>query len=142
MENIVIVNFSKGPLYFDGELFAKSEKEKINLSVVPRLRYSQSSDYIGFQLDVILTLENTQIYKTGFLIGMLVPEWSEMLKSGVNLTIERARLLDICRTGWLVATGVIAQQTQTPQGEFILPPVDIKKLTEEVLLVSSDIKEN
>ncbi|MDE7444071.1 MAG: hypothetical protein K2M65_07925, partial [Muribaculaceae bacterium] len=100
-------------------------------------------DYVGFQLDITLTFENTQVLKTGFLIGMLVRNWSDMLKSGVNLTNERNRLSDICRTGWLVATGVIAQETKTLQTpEFILPPIDIEKFTKEVLLISSDAKEN
>lgn len=142
MENIAVVNYSKGPFEFDSERFSSTPREKLNLSVVPRLRYSSKSDYVGFQFDITLTAESVQVLKTGFLIGLMIKGWADMLKTGVNLTNERKRLYDICQCAWLVATGVIAQQTVVESvGEFILPAVDVSKLTEEVLLMSSDSKQ-
>lgn len=139
MENIIIINYSNGPFSFNSELYASVDKKDLKLSVVPRLRYSSNSDYVGFQLDITLTAGNTQVLKTGFLIGMIVRGWSDMLKSGVNLTTERQQLLNICQTGWYVATGIVAQETKASgTEEFILPPINAAKFTEEVLLMSSD----
>lgn len=138
MEDIVIINLSNGPFDFNRQLFEATSPDKFNLSVIPRLRYSGESDYVGFQLDITITADERQVLKIGFLIGMMVKGWSEMLKSGVNLTNERERLIGICKNGWLVATGIIAQATTVSQTkDFILPPIDMARFANEVLLISS-----
>ena len=143
MEDITIINFSQGPCSFDSDLFSSTPKEELKLGVIPRLRYSLSSDYVGFQMDITLTSNNIQILKSGFLIGMLVKGWSDMLKSGINLTNERERLISLCRTVWLVATGVIAHTTKISDREdFILPPIDMARFAEEVLLISSNTQKD
>lgn len=108
--NITVVNISKGPYELNKEALKDVESGKLSLNVTSRLRYSTESDYVGFQIDMMVMQKNTQVFKSGFLIGLLMEEWSMELKAGLDLNTHREKLLDICRTVWLVATGIVALQ--------------------------------
>ena len=66
--DITVVNISKGPLEYNREAIKNFDLNSLSFNITPRLRYSTESDYLGFQIDLIITQENTQILKGGFLI--------------------------------------------------------------------------
>jgi hypothetical protein len=137
MTNIAIINFSKGPCDVEREQWATSDPGKFKMNVTPRLRYSDDSDYVGFQLDITVTCEKMEILKTGFLIGMEVDGWSKAVKSK-----ESDILNDICQTGWLVATGIVAEQTSyDKRTNVILPRIEISNLVKEIQLCPYNHKE-
>lgn len=87
-------------------------------------------------MDITIMAGSIRVLKSGFLIGMNVSGWKEMVSSGIDLTRERGRLTEICRTAWLVATGVVAADTAGGKGlNIILPNIDIDKFCDEVLLL-------
>lgn len=120
---ITVINFSKGPSSFNSELWEKADKTQASLEITPRLRYSADSDYVGFQLDFLIAHEQTFYYRAGFLIGLHVEGWSDLVRSNPNVLEHKDAIESIYRTAWLVATGVVAQQT-TPKGSglVVLPP--------------------
>ncbi len=137
MTNIAIINFSKGPFDFDRKQWDTSDPDKLKMNVTPRLRYSDDSDYVGFQLDITVTCEKMEILKTGFLIGMKVEGWSGSVKSK-----ESNILNDICQTGWLVATGIVAEQTYyDKKTNVILPRIEISNLVNDIQLYPYNHKE-
>lgn len=134
--DITVVNISKGPYELNKEALKDVESGKLSLNVTSRLRYSTESDYVGFQIDMMVMQKNTQVFKSGFLIGLLMEDWSMELKAGLDLNTHREKLLDICRTVWLVATGIVAlQSSEGDFGGIILPSVNYEDFSKDVVLV-------
>lgn len=138
---ITVINISKGPLKFNNKACENINFNKLSFDITPRLRYSIDSDYLGFQIDLIVTQENTQILKDGFLIGLAVKDWSAHLKNGLDLNQNRTPLIEICRSSWLIATGIVAIQTSVDKFPgIILPQINYEEFSNEVILVPNQGK--
>lgn len=134
--DISVINISKGPFDFNKEAVKDLDLNKVSLDVTPRLRYSKESDYLGYQIDLIITQEKIQILKGGFLIGFAIKDWSKDLKAGLDLNKEKEKLFKISKTAWLVATGIVAMQTSFDQfNGIILPTINYEDLGKEVILI-------
>ena len=135
---IRIINLSKGPSINNADKFTDEQKKDVRLEVTPRLRYAKNTDYLGFQLDIIFTCDDKILYRTGFLIGMAVKGWKELLDSDIDLLSNREKLIPIAETAWMVATGVVAEQTALPgQNPIILPPIITEDFIQEITLQSN-----
>lgn len=136
--DITVVNISKGPLEFNREAIKNFQLTNLSFNITPRLRYSNESDYLGFQIDLIITQENTQIFKGGFLIGLSVVDWSKDLKNGLDLNKEKHKLIEISKTVWMVAIGIVAIQTSFDDfSGIILPTINYEDFSKEILLIPS-----
>lgn len=134
--NIAVVNVSQGPYELNKEILEDIDLNNLSLNVTSRLRYSAESDYVGFQIDMMVMQKNTQVFKSGFLIGLFAEGWSSELKDGLDLNTHREKLLDICRTVWLVATGIVALQSSAGKfGGIMLPSVNYEEFSKDVVLV-------
>lgn len=134
--DITIVNISQGPHELNQEVLKNIDLGKLSLNITSRLRYSSESDYVGFQIDLMAMQEKTQVFKSGFLVGLAITGWSNELKNGLDLNKNREKLHEICKTVWLVATGIVALQSYDTQfNGIILPAVDYNELCKEVLLI-------
>ena len=134
--NISIINFSKGPCIYNEDVRRKASENNVEYEITPRMRYSDDSDYIGFQLDIIVMDAEKLVYKTGFLIGLAVNGWSEKLRGGLDLDKNREVIDHICECAWYVASGIVAQQTALSDGmSIILPAIDISKFRKQVILL-------
>ena len=67
--DIAVVNISEGPNELNSGVLDNLELSILSFNVTPRLRYSDKSDYVGFQLDLMVMQENTQVFRSGFLVG-------------------------------------------------------------------------
>lgn len=133
--DINVVNISKGPYELTRDVIEHVEISKLSFNVTSRLRYSQDSDYLGFQIDLLVIQDTTQVFKSGFLIGLLVQDWSKSLKEGLDLNQNHSKLIPICQTAWLVATGIVAIQSSSPNfNGIILPTINYEKFCREVIL--------
>lgn len=137
--DITIINISKGSHNLNKEILKEFELEKLSFNITSRLRYSVESNYVGFQIDLLVMQENTQVFKSGFLIGMVIKNWSEDLKKGLDLNSNRDKLTELCKSAWLVATGIVALQSSTEQFPgIILPPVDFDEFSRDVILLPAE----
>lgn len=114
--DITIVNISQGPHEFNKEDLNYNELYKLSFNVTSRLRYSSDSDYVGFQIDLLIMQEKTQVFKSGFLVGPAIADWAKSLQNGLDLNNNREKIQDICKTAWLVASGIVALQSS--EGNF------------------------
>lgn len=134
--DITIVNISQGPRELNNEAISKLDLNKLTFNVNSRLRYSQESDYVGFQIDLMIMQENTQVFKCGFLVGLAIVGWAKELHDGLDLNKNREKLAEICKTVWLVATGIVAIQTSETQSDgIVLPAIDYTSFSQDVILI-------
>ena len=134
--DITIVNISKGPHELNEDILKDLDAIKLSFNISSRLRYSSKSDYVGFQIDLMIMQEKTQIFKSGFLIGLSVADWAKDLQAGLDLNSNREKLHEICKVVWLVATGIVAEQSS--DGDFngiVLPSVDYEEFSKDVILI-------
>ena len=134
--DISIVNISKGPHELNKDILKELDAKKISFNISSRLRYSSKSDYVGFQIDLMIMQEKTQVFKSGFLVGLSVADWAKDLQTGLDLNTNREKLYDICKVVWFVATGIVAEQSS--DGDFngiILPSVDYEAFSKDVILI-------
>lgn len=135
---ITIVNISKGPCELNEEALRELDFKKLSFSIASRLRYSSESDYVGFQIDLMAMQEKTQIFKSGFLIGLAITDWSKDLQAGLDLNKNREKLPEICKTAWLVATGIVVLQSSNENfSGIVLPKIDYNGFSKDVLLIPS-----
>ena len=106
--DIRIINISNGPHEMNSEAANTIDFNKLSLETTARLRYSDQSDYVGFQIDLMIMQDKVQMFKSGFLVGLTVEGWSEDLQKGLDLNNNRSKLPEICKTVWMVAKGDIA----------------------------------
>ena len=137
--DITVINISKGPHELNTESLENFDLSKLFFNITSRLRYSSESDYVGFQIDLTIMQEKTQLFKSGFLIGLAISDWAKDLQNGLDLNKNREKLEEICKTVWLVATGIVAMQTSEgkPNG-FVLPRVNYDRFSKDVLLIPND----
>lgn len=139
--DIKIVNISKGPHEFNKEAIREFDLNKLSFSVNSRLRYSTESDYVGFQIDMIIMQENTKVFRSGFLVGLAITDWAKDLQNGLDLNNNREKLPEICKTVWLVSTGIVAlQSSEECFNGIVLPAIDYEKFSREVLLIPNSLK--
>ena len=134
--DITIINISKGPHELNKDILKDLDAKKLSFNISSRLRYSPKSDYVGFQIDLMIMQDKTQVFKSGFLVGLAISDWAKDLQDGLDLNTNRGKLHDICNTVWLVATGIVALQSS--EGDFcgiILPAVNVEDFSKEVLLL-------
>lgn len=137
---IDIINISKGPHELNAEILEKFDASKLSLNVTSRLRYSTESDYVGFQIDLLIMQGNTQMFKSGFLVGLAISEWSKDIRDGLDLNKDHGRLLEICNTVWLVATGIVAMQSSTDKfSGIVLPTINYEDFSKEVILIPNTL---
>lgn len=136
--DIAVVNISKGPYELNKEVLNEIKAEKLSFNITPRLRYSTGSDYMGFQIDLTVMLEKTQVFKSGFLIGMAIVDWAKGLQEEPDLNSNRQKLNEICKTAWLVATGIVALQSADKNfNGIILPSINSEDMSKDVILIPS-----
>lgn len=134
--DIRIINISKGPHEVNKEVFKELDLSKLSFNINSRLRYSSESDYVGFQIDLLIMQDKTQVFKSGFLVGLAIDDWAKDLQDGLDLNKNREKLLEICKTVWLVATGIVALQSSVEDfNGIILPTVDYEDFSKDVLLI-------
>ena len=133
-----MINYSRGPLKINQELWNNSEEGSEELSMSPQLRYSKDSNYVGVQLDMVIGYDSTPAVKLGFLIGMDCEGWTKMFEDGWTPTDDRKPLYELCSIFWQLATGVVAASTTTDlRNGFILPTMDVEQLADMLALVPS-----
>ncbi len=134
--DIRIINISNGPHEMNSEAANVIDFNKLSLETTARLRYSDQSDYVGFQIDLMIMQDKVQMFKSGFLVGLTVEGWSEDLQKGLDLNNNRSKLPEICKTVWMVATGIVAVQSACPHfNGFILPDIDFDQFSKDVILI-------
>ena len=134
--NIKIVNISQGPHELNKEALKELELSKLSFNITSRLRYSSDSDYVGFQIDLMVMQEKLQVFQSGFLVGIAIDNWAHDLRNGADLNTHREKLHEICKAVWFVATGIVALQSS--EGQFngiILPTVNYEDFSKDVLLI-------
>lgn len=135
--DIAVVNISEGPNELNSGVLDNLELSKLSFSVTPRLRYSDKSDYVGFQLDLMVMQENTQVFRSGFLVGLVIADWAKNLNNGLDINKDREALVEICKTVWLVATGIVVMQSSTEDfGGIVLPKINYEDVSKDILLIS------
>lgn len=135
--DIAVVNISKGPNELNSVVLDNLEVSKLSFNVTPRLRYSGKSDYVGFQLDLMVMQGNTQVFRSGFLVGLVIADWANNLDNGLDINKNREPLAEICKTVWLVATGIVAMQSSTEDfSGIVLPKINYEDFSKDVLLIS------
>ncbi len=139
---ITIVNISQGPYELNKEAIEKLDLKLLSFNITSRLRYSVDSDYVGFQIDLSIMQQTTQVFKSGFLVGMAIADWSKDLQNGLDLNNNREKLTEICRTVWLVATGIVALQTADSSHlrGIILPDINYEAFSKDVILIPNTSK--
>lgn len=143
MMDINVVNVSLGPHEFNEEALKGIDKRELSFNITPRLRYSPESDYVGFQIDMTVMYEKTQVFRSGFLVGLAIVGWARDLQAGLDLNTNREKLPEICKTVWLVATGIVAMQSQSMENQhsgIVLPEIDFGNFSKDVLLIPTAIK--
>jgi hypothetical protein len=139
--DITIVNISKGPYELNEEALKEYNPNELSFSVTTRLRYSSESDYVGFQIDLIIMQDKIEVFKSGFLVGMAIADWGKDLQNGLDLTNNRWKLNEICKTAWLVATGIVALQSSNANfNGIMLPSINYEGLSNDVILLPSSTK--
>ena len=134
--DISIINISTGDHILNKEALKDFDVRKLTLNVTSRLRYSSSSDYLGFQIDMVVMQENVQVFKSGFLVGLAIVDWAKDLQNGLDLNNNREKLPEICKTVWLVATGIVAMQSSDDKfSGIILPSLNYDDFSKEVILM-------
>ena len=134
--DISIINISKGPYELNHEVLKDLDPKKLSFNITSRLRYSTDSDYVGFQVDLMVMQEKTQVFKSGFLVGLAIADWAKDLQNGLDLNNNRKKLHDICKTVWHVATGVVdMQSTDEHFNGIILPTIDYTDFSKDILLI-------
>lgn len=136
--DITVVNISIGPHELNVESLGDLDLSKVIFNVTSRLRYSKESDYAGFQIDMMIMQENTQVFKSGFLVGLAISDWAKDMQNGQELNMNRDKLLSIAKTVWLVAIGIVAIQTSTENfGGIILPEPEYESFINDIILIPS-----
>ena len=135
--DISVINISKGPNELNSKALDMLDSSKLSFNVTPRLRYSDKSDYVGFQIDLMVMQDNTQVFRSGFLVGLAITGWAHDLQNGLDLNKNHERLTEICETVWLVATGIVAIQSSTEGfNGLVLPKINYEDFSKDVLLIS------
>lgn len=137
--DIKVINISQGPHQLNKEALKDFDPFALSFNVTSRLRYSAKSDYIGFQIDLAINHGNTQVFRSGFLIGFAISDWAKDLQNGLDLNNNRGKIPEICKFAWLVATGIVAIQSATDRFRgIVLPAINYDKLSKDVILVPND----
>ncbi len=135
-----VINISQGPQELNRSVLKEHGDRSLSFDIRPRLRYSSNQDYVGFQFDILVLQEKTQVYKTGFLIGLAIKDWAKDIQQDLDLSKHRQIISEICEFAWMVATGIVAVQSSFDDFRgIILPTINYKELSKEVLLVPEDI---
>lgn len=138
---IEVINYSQGPVNIVPDLWKNRKLEGSPVSIKSNLRCSQKSDFIGFQMDLKVDQEDETAFSMGFLIGMKVEGWSDILQISSDPEEIRKHIKDICEYFWTLATGVVAVTSSADHSRsLILPPLDIEKFIKDVIItVNSSI---
>ncbi|MDE7413318.1 MAG: hypothetical protein K2N05_05960 [Muribaculaceae bacterium] len=62
----IVVSYSPGPFEYNKDLREKIKLESLKFSVSSRLRYSEDSDFVGLQIDVIVEHKEGRLLNFGF----------------------------------------------------------------------------
>lgn len=139
--DIRLLNYSAGPFVGDQDLWNKLEnREDLNVNVVSRLRYTPGVDVFGLQFDFIISHENCQIIKTGYLFGMEIAKLEDYVDDRLTSEINKKNIAEIVKFIWPYVVGAFAARCADNSIQMILPNIDFVKFADEVMLVSADNK--
>lgn len=130
---IRIVNYSRGPLEINKDLWNGTVEGEFAISVRAQLRYADGSGAVGFQIDMSLakSADGTPVMNLGLLLGLHV-------NGAVDFQKDGSAVAEICRYVWPMVIGAVAASTSIESGKpLILPAVDATKLAKEVILRKS-----
>lgn len=135
---IKIVSYSPGPCEISDKFQELKNETDVNVEAIPQIRFSQDSDFIGFQIDIKFWAKNEVIVKFGFLIGMAATGWSEAFSDGESPVKNKNIIKALCEKAWLVGTGLLmARSKEKLIKAIILPDIDIEKFADDVDFVDS-----
>lgn len=82
---IKILSYSPGPLKIDEKVKeVVNKKSNISFQVYPIIRSSKGSDILGFQIDLQIIYYEKVFVSLGFLLGLEVKGWSEVVISLIS----------------------------------------------------------
>lgn len=131
---IKIVNYSRGPIEINKELWLNAGDSEFDLAVRTHLKYSVDSDLVGFQVDLNLvkTAERTPVMNIGLLIGLRINGFNELIAIDSE---KESNMVEICRYVWPMVIGAVAASSAIDCDKpLVLPTVDTSKLAREVIL--------
>lgn len=137
--DIKIVSYSQGPC----EILDKFHelKKDVNIEAMPQIRFSQNSDFIGFQIDMKFWANDEVVVKFGFLIGMIITGWSEAFSKGESPVKNKFIIKALCEKAWLVGTGLLmARSKENLDKAIILPDIDFDKFADDIDFVDNTSK--
>lgn len=136
--NITIISFSEGILDFKQDVWKSIEsKNNVSIDAFCQLRYSKESEFCGIQFDFVVNDDDKLILKYGFLFGIVIEDWIKLLE-GINLEDNKSPIEEILRFIWPGVVGAIAAKTASAgSSPIIIPAIDEKAFTEQVILVRS-----
>ncbi len=131
--DIKIVSYSPGPFEICDRFHELKKEMEVNVEAMPQIRFSQKSDFIGFQIDINFWADNEVAIKFGFLIGMVVEGWTEAFSKGENPQNDKNIIKALCERAWLVGTGLlIARSNDKFDKSIILPDIELDKFADDV----------
>ncbi|MDE5975698.1 MAG: hypothetical protein K2G69_04025 [Muribaculaceae bacterium] len=133
----MVVSYSPGPFEFNKEVRDRIKLESLKFSVASRLRYTDDSDFVGLQIDVLVDQEEGRLLTFGFVAGLKISDWVKTLKDGIDLTADRSPLIPACEKVWDMAIGIVASRTYDDKPGFILPPISAARIAEDTILLNS-----
>lgn len=70
-------------------------------------------------------------------VGLVIADWTKNLNNGLDINKDRGALVEICKTVWLVATGIVVMQSSTEDfGGIVLPKINYEDVSKDILLIS------
>lgn len=135
--NIKITSYSVGPIEINRELWENKPIDDFEVKQKSVLRYSTSKNVVGFQFDLLVSQRNSEVLKIGFVIGLDVEGWADMLASGYDPQVDRSAVEDICAYAWIAATGIVAALSTTDNSSgLILPDIAPSDIASSLLILS------
>lgn len=136
--NISLVSYSNGPIELNVELLNNVKSQDFDIDAISQLRYSQDSDFVGFQIDFKIADNNTIFLKAGFLLGFRIEGWEGAVNESDHFRSNRKAIAEIINYAWPIITGILAARCADHRGRaYILPQIDYNNYAELVNIIES-----